>query len=285
MDYTEYRTVCGIIVKVISFLLIPLYIFIFISLKNLQKNVFILINILFNMTCIIQTLSYLLPNGPKVNPIICSIQASTCLFGEISKITLATGFLLVAFLTFLDPTGIEANKTMYFLVIFISCQFLPLVYAVVTGIYGEAKPLAYFCFFSSKPVFTITAIIRYVVIGLFFVITTVFIIYFKKTLSSRSDEDFSADFGCRMMRFYFLMFFTLLLLLSCTILDSSADKNSTTTNIMYGIADICDGILTPLYAIVFLLDKKRIEEIKEIMCCQKKELLIDADDTQMEIIL
>ena len=45
MDYTEYRTVCGIIVKVISFLLIPLYIFIFISLKNLQKNVFILINI------------------------------------------------------------------------------------------------------------------------------------------------------------------------------------------------------------------------------------------------
>ena len=57
-----------------------------------------------------------------------------------------------------------------------------------------------------------------------------------------------------------MLYIILLLLLSYTILDSSADKNSTTTNIMYGIADICDGILTPLYAIVFLLNKKRIEE-------------------------
>ena len=54
---------------------------------------------------------------------------------------------------------------------------------------------------------------------------------------------------------------------------------------MYGITDIWDGILTSLYAIIFLIDDKKWEELKRFLKCQKRKgNLLEEDEMEIEII-
>ena len=61
------------------------------------------------------------------------------------------------------------------------------------------------------------------------------------------------------------MLLTLLLFIAYSIVDS----NFSYSNIIYAITDVWDGILTPLYAIVFLFDERKREEFKHFICCTK----------------
>ena len=151
----------------ISFLAIPLYIFLYISLFKARKSVFTLINFMFLFTCSLQSVSYLFSIGIHNGFIItfpneksskenwtiscyfCKLQGSINIFGEISKVVLATGFALIAFLTFFNPSKIERNKKWYFIGILIVCEVLPFIYAFITLMYKEAEAISFFCCYSS----------------------------------------------------------------------------------------------------------------------------------------
>lgn len=279
----EIRNVSGIIVMAISFLAIPLYIFLYISLFKARKSVFTLINFMFLFTCSLQSVSYLFSIGIHNGFIItfpneksskenwtiscyfCKLQGSINIFGEISKVVLATGFALIAFLTFFNPSKIERNKKWYFIGILIVCEVLPFIYATITLMYGDAEAIPFFCFYPDHDFLLATAIIRYIVVFLFYVITISFIIIFAKTFKGQSDEDFYKHFKKKMISYHIVMLLTLLLFVAYSIVDS----NFSYSNIIYAITDVWDGILTPLYAIVFLFDERKREEFKHFICCTK----------------
>lgn len=279
----EIRNVSGIIVMAISFLAIPLYIFLYISLFKARKSVFTLINFMFLFTCSLQSVSYLFSIGIHNGFIItfpneksskenwtiscyfCKLQGSINIFGEISKVVLATGFALIAFLTFFNPSKIERNKKWYFIGILIVCEVLPFIYATITLINGDAEAIPFFCFYPDHYFLLATAIIRYIVVFLFYVITISFIIIFAKTFKGQSNEEFYKHFKKKMISYHIVMLLTLLLFIAYSIVDS----NFSYSNIIYAITDVWDGILTPLYAIVFLFDERKREEFKHFICCTK----------------
>lgn len=300
------RNLSGIIVVVISFLAIPLYIFLYISLFKARKSVFTLINFMFLFTCSLQSVSYLFSIGIHNGFIItflnekcskdnwtisyiscyfCKLQGSINIFGEISKVVLATGFALIAFLTFFNPSKIERNKKWYFIGILIVCEVLPFIYATIILMYEEAEAISFFCCYSS--ILPTTAIIRYIVIFLFYVITISFIIIFAKTFKGQSNEEFYKHFKKKMISYHIVMLLTLLLFVTFSIVDSkivSEDKKSK----IYAITDVWDGILTPLYAIVFLFDERKREEFKQFICCTKntkcESNLLELNDSEIDIM-
>ena len=294
------RNVSGITVMVISFLAIPLYIFLYISLFKARKNLFTLINFMFLFTCSLQSVSYLFSIGihngfiitfpnekTSISNSLCEFQGSINIFGEISKVVLATGFALIAFLTFFNPSKIERNKKWYFIGILIVCEVLPFIYATIILINGDAKPIPFFCFYPDHDFLLATAIIRYIVVFLFYVITISFIIIFAKTFKGQSNEEFYKHFKKKMISYHIVMLLTLLLFVTFSIVDSkivSEDKKSK----IYAITDVWDGILTPLYTIVFLFDERKREEFKHFICCTKntktESNLFELNDSEIDIM-
>ena len=296
------RNVSGIIVMVISFLAIPLYIFLYISLFKARKSLFTLINFMFLFTCSLQSVSYLFSigihngfiitlqniicseNNWSISCSFCKLQGSINIFGEISKVVLATGFALIAFLTFFNPSKIERNKKWYFIGILIVCEVLPFIYAIITLMYKESKAIPFFCCYSST--LPTTAIIRYIVIFLFYVITISFIIIFAKTFKGQSNEEFYKHFKKKMISYHIVMLLTLLLFVTLSIVDSKFSLVD--DNIIYAITDVWDGILTPLYAIVFLFDERKREEFKHFICCTKntknESNLLELNDSEIDIM-
>ena len=107
-------------VILIHALLIPIYILLFITLYRSKKNLFILISILLNITCMIDSLANFLPIENKTE-ILCRIQSSIYIFGDLSKIAIATGFVIVAYLTFLYPTEMSQYIKLSFTFIVTIC--------------------------------------------------------------------------------------------------------------------------------------------------------------------
>ena len=132
-----------IIVKVVSGILIPIYILLFINLFKFKKNLFILIGLLFNITCMLMSIAYLLITN---NSTLCTIQSSIFVFGDLSKIALAIGFIILAYSTFIDPMGIEQHRILYFTLVLFFCQILPLIYGIVCGIFFDSAGAPDFCF-------------------------------------------------------------------------------------------------------------------------------------------
>ena len=301
------RNLSGIIVVVISFLAIPLYIFLYISLFKARKNLFTLINFMFLFTCSLQSVSYLFSIGihngfiitflnekcskdnwtiSYINCSFCKLQGSINIFGEISKVVLATGFALIAFLTFFNPSKIERNKKWYFIGILIVCEVLPFIYATITLMYKDAKAIPFFCFYPEHDFLLATAIIRYIVVFLFYVITISFIIIFAKTFKGQSNEEFYKHFKKKMISYHIVMLLTLLLFVTLSIVDSKFSLVD--DNIIYAITDVWDGILTPLYTIVFLFDERKREEFKQFICCTKntktESNLFELNDSEIDIM-
>ena len=90
-----------------------------------------------------------------------------------------------------------------------------------------------------------------------------------------------------MNRYTFLLSFTLVISLSYTIMDNINFNSPKIKDLLYGIVNICDGILNPLYVLIFLLDKRRYKELKKMIFCQKNvedDERISELDLQMEIL-
>ena len=145
-----------IIVKVVSGILIPIYILLFINLFKFKKNLFILIGLLFNITCMLMSIAYLLITN---NSTLCTIQSSIFVFGDLSKIALAIGFIILAYSTFIDPMGIEQHRILYFTLVLFFCQILPLIYGIVCGIFFDSAGAPDFCFITSPSVVFISSIL------------------------------------------------------------------------------------------------------------------------------
>ena len=273
-----------IIVKVVSGILIPIYILLFINLFKFKKNLFILIGLLFNITCMLMSIAYLLITN---NSTLCTIQSSIFVFGDLSKIALAIGFIILAYSTFIDPMGIEQHRILYFTLVLFFCQILPLIYGIVCGIFFDSAGAPDFCFITSPSIVFISSILRYLFLFFFYLITFIFLVYFKRTFKEQTKEDFYILFIKKMKRYTFLLSFTLVISLSYTIMDNINFNSPKIKDLLYGIVNICDGILTPLYVFIFLLDKRRYEELKKMIFCQKNvedDERISELDLLMEII-
>ena len=273
-----------VLVKIISGILIPIYFLLFINLFKFKKNLFILIGFLFNITCMLMSISYLLSTNL---PIMCTIQSSIFVFGDLSKISLAIGFILLAYSTFIDPMGIEKHRILYFTLVLFFCQIVPFIYGIVCGIFFESAGAPDFCFITSPLIVLLSSILRYLFLFVFYIITFIFLIYFKKTYKEQTKEDFYVNFMKKMYRYTSLLSITLIISLSYTIMDNITFSSEITKDILYGIVNICDGILTPLYVFTFLLDKRRYEELKKMILCQKDsedEQRISEMNSQMEML-
>ena len=62
---------------------------------------------------------------------LCRIQSSIYIFGDLSKIAIATGFVIVGYLTFLYPTEMSQYIKLSFTFIVTICQLLPVLYWVL----------------------------------------------------------------------------------------------------------------------------------------------------------
>lgn len=88
-----------------------------------------------------------------------------------------------------------------------------------------------------------------------------------------------------MWSYLLLMTFTLIVSLSYTILSFNFFRIED-SSIIYGIVNVCDTFLSPLYVFTFLFDRKRFIEMSNMICCRKKfeEIENIEDEYQMEIL-
>ena len=280
-----------IIVVVINVLFLPVYIIIFINHCRVKKSVFTLINILLTSTCMINSISYLIyqKDNPEEkgsddsNDILCRIQSSILVFGDVSRLALAIGYIVVAYLTFLDPTTVEVHKFRFFIIILIVCQIMPLIFGIICGIqHIEGAIKHVFCFVQEQYFLLSTQIIRYVMVFVFYIMIVIFQFYFRKTFKEQSNEEFYKSFQRKIIRYAILITFTLILLICFTVSDIVVGMN----NNIFVILNILNGILNPLYVLFFVLNRSKYEELKHLICCKKQiedENYLD-DEYQMEIV-
>ena len=286
-----------IIVVVINVLFLPVYIIIFINHCRIKKSVFTLINILLTSTCMINSISYLIyqKDNPEEkgsddsNDILCRIQSSILVFGDVSRLALAIGYIVVAYLTFLDPTTVEVHKFRFFIIILIVCQIMPLIFGIICGIVDKEPQFQVFCFVKEYYYLLATKIIRFVMIVIFYIMIAIFHIYFSKTFKEQTNEEFYKSFIRKIIRYAILITFTLILLICFIVSDLFLKKNNSIKQelpIIYLILNILNGILNPLYVLFFVLNRSKYEELKNLICCKKQiedENYLD-DEYQMEIV-
>ena len=273
-----------IFLRAVNIIIFPVYILIFINLYKFKKNVFILLNILFNITCMLNSLIFFLPKGETGN-IACLGQAFLFVFGDLSKLALAVGFIVVAFYTFLNPSSIEEHKILYFIITLIICQIFPFIYGIFSVFIAKPEPFPLFCYVSETKIITITYVLRYLFILLFYLASIAFIVYFRRTFSEQNNEDFYINFKNKMIRYLILISLSFFVSLAYNILDALNGPHSELIN-YYGVVYVIDGFLILCYAIIFLLDSNRISEMRDILCCcaNNRETIVSEDEYQLEIV-
>lgn len=221
--------------------------------------------------------------------ILCNIQSSILVFGDISRLALAIGYIVVAYLTFLDPTTVEVHKFRFFIIILIVCQIMPLIFGIICGIVDKEPQFQVFCFVKEDYYLLATKIIRFVMIVIFYIMIAIFHIYFSKTFKEQTNEEFYKSFIRKIIRYAILITFTLILLICFIVSDLFLKKNNSIKQelpIIYLILNILNGILNPLYVLFFVLNRSKYEELKNLICCKKQiedENYLD-DEYQMEIV-
>lgn len=240
----------------------------------------------------INSISYLIyqkdnPEEKVSNDILCHIQSSILVFGDISRLALAIGYIVVAYLTFLDPTTVEVHKFRFFIIILIVCQIIPLIFGIICGIVDKEPLFQVFCFVKKDYYLLATKIIRFVMIVIFYIMIAIFHIYFSKTFKEQTNEEFYKSFIRKIIRYAILITFTLILLICFIVSDYYTKKMSDDLlSILYFILNILNGILNPLYVVFFVLNRSKYEELKNLICCKKQiedENYLD-DEYQMEIV-
>ena len=273
-----------IILRAVNIIIFPIYILIFINLYKFKKNVFILLNILFNITCMLNSMIFFLPKGETGN-LACLGQAFLFVFGDLSKLALATGFIVVAFYSFLNPSAIEEHKILYFIITLIVCQIFPVFYGIFSVFIAKPEPFPLFCYVSEAKIITITYVLRYLFIFLFYIASITFIVYFRRTFSEQKDEEFYINYKNKMIRYIILVSLSFFVSLAYNVLDAVSGLQLDLTN-YYGVVYVIDGVLIPCYAIIFLLDSNRISEMKDLLCCcaKSRETIVSSDEYQLEIV-
>ena len=90
-----------------------------------------------------------------------------------------------------------------------------------------------------------------------------------------------------MIRYISLITIMLIVSICYSILNNIGYSNETVIQYLYGIVNILDGILILFFAIVFLIDRNRYEEIKDTLLCKKTRdstSLLSNDEFQIEIL-
>ena len=112
-----------------------LYLFVFITLWK-RKGVFItsLISFQLAITCVLHSGSYFIPSRIDIP---CLIQASLKVFGEISKLTIATIILFLSQLNFLNKENVGNKKVIYLIISVCLIWMLPIILGVVCVSFGK----------------------------------------------------------------------------------------------------------------------------------------------------
>ena len=274
-----------IVVRAINVIIMPIYILLFIIFYKIKKNVFILINILFNITCMLNSIIFFLPLSSA--SLICKIQAFLFIFGDLSKLALSTGFVLVTYITFCFPNVIEKHKNFFFISILIICQVIPVIYGIISAFGFKSVPYPSFCYIKTPSINKLSNILKYCIIFSFYCVSFKFIIFFKRTFSEQKNEEYYKRFFNKMIRYISLITIMLIVSICYSILNNIGYSNETVIQYLYGIVNILDGILILFFAIVFLIDRNRYEEIKDTLLCKKTRdstSLLSNDEFQIEIL-
>ena len=230
------------------------------------------------------SLLFFLPTGNTYHWA-CVGQAFLFVFGDLSKLALSIGFVLIAYTTFIRPTVIENNKILYLVIIILFCQILPFIYSISCSFIFTSIPLPLFCYYKEHNIIIITSAIRYLLIVIFYIVSIIFIVYFRNTFSKQKNEEFYSTFKRKMKRYIILITLNLFVSIAYSILDEINRDGSLSE--YYGIVYLLDGMLIPFYAIIFLIDSKRYSEMKDILCCRKQareSSTMSSEDYQIEIL-
>ena len=92
----------------------------------------------------INSISYFIYYNNNETTTLCRIQSSILVFGDISRLALAIGYIVIAYLTFFDPTTVEVHKFRFFIIILIVYQIIPLIFGIICGRFETINQI--FCF-------------------------------------------------------------------------------------------------------------------------------------------
>ena len=164
------------------------------------------------------------------------------------------------------------------------CQVIPFLYGIISVFVSEPEPYPLFCYVKIPSLNKLSNILKYCFIFSFYCVSFRFITFFKRTSSEQKNEDYYKTFFNKMIRYIVLITIMLIVSISYSVLNRIANTN---IDFVYGIVNIIDGILIPFFPIVFLIDRNRYEEMKDILFCKKTRdstSLLSNDEFQIEIL-
>ena len=258
----------GYFVKIVNGISLPFYLFTFIIIYKRKQSLFRYIGIQLLLTFVIQSVAYLLPS--KDNEFFCKMQTGLDIIGDISKITVATSIVLFAQLNFFEQEKAERRKKYYILFSIIFSWVIPIVITLLFLFFGKAGHYSEFCWISieSKIFLYVTLINKYVYIVIFIILFIVIIRSFKQFCNKYEEIDFYNNFKSKMNKYAVLLSIYIFVLILYFMLELW-QSNSLFSQILYPMSDINNGLMSPIYVIVFLYDKDAFLMLKNILFCNK----------------
>lgn len=249
-----------------------LYLFVFITLWK-RKGAFItsLISFQLAITCVLHSGSYFIPSRIDTP---CLIQASLKVFGEISKLTIATIVLFLSQLNFLNKENVGNKKVIYLIISVCLIWILPIIIGVVCVFFGKAGIYCTFCFINTPQIVFCFVPIRYGLIIMFFFLAFKLVRDLNKSYTNTSIDESYTIFLARIKRYCILMGINTLFVFSYLILDiirAINPKNHAQLTIPYGIIDILDSLTSPAFVLVLLFDKNKWKILKNTLLCRETE--------------
>ena len=258
----------GYFVKIVNGLSLPLYFITFIIICKRSQSLFRYIGIQLVITSLIQSVAYLLPS--KHNDFFCKMQTALDIIGDISKITVATSIVLFAQLNFMEQDKAEIRKKYYIMFSIIFSWVIPVGITLMFLFFGKAEHYSEFCWISDDNLLFLylTSINRYAYIVIFIILFIVIIRSFKEICNQYEEPDMYNSFKSKMNKYAIILGIYIFVLIVYFALDLW-QSDSIVCDILYAMCDINNGLMSPIYVIVFLYDKESFIALKDILLCRK----------------
>ena len=270
----------GYFVKIVNGISLPFYFLSFIIIYKKNQSLFRYISLQLVITSLIQSVAFLLPS--KDNDFFCKMQTALDIIGDISKITVATSVVLFAQLNFMEQEKAEKRKTIYIVGSIIFSWVIPITITILFLIFGKAVNYSEFCWISNDSYIFLyaTSINRYAYIVIFIILFIMIIKSFKELCNQYEDIEIYTSFKSKMNKYAIILGIYIFVLIVYFALDLW-NSDLFIYELLYALCDINNGLMSPIYVLVFLYDKATFILLKNILFCKQVDPSIERSSVEV----
>lgn len=276
----DIEKIVGIFIRIVSGCSLLLYILLFFVICKEKNNLSQLVKMQLNITCFLHSVSFLFPKTKEDTSAICVIGASLEMFGEFSKIAISTTIVLLSQLNFLEHLIAEKRKKLYVALSIIFTWVIPITVTIFCVIYGESKYYSDFCWVNNVILLNIICGIKAMYIIIFIVLSYQLIKSFSQFFKTQNDEELYNNFKNKFISYGVLNSLLIIINIAYLITDnlSHGKEKELQYVVIYAICDTLNGLFSPAFVIVFIIDDAIKQKITNLFSCNKK------NNTEIELL-